>query len=67
MQRVEYQADGPLTQLARDAIGLADVSGLAQRADEEKADYPSIRVRPDYIRQQDVATTQDVDDAKALT
>ena len=60
MQRVEYQADGPLTQLARDVLGLGDVSGLAQRADEEKADYPSIRVRPDYIKPQDVSTTQDV-------
>jgi hypothetical protein len=36
------------------------VSGLAQRADEEKVDYPSIRVRPEYIKPQDVATTQDV-------
>ena len=27
MQRVEYQVDGPLTQLARDALGLGDVSG----------------------------------------
>ena len=60
MQRVEYQADGPLTELARTVLGLGDVSGLAQRADEEKADYPSIRVRPEYIKQQDVATTQDV-------
>jgi 4-hydroxyphenylacetate 3-monooxygenase len=60
MQRVEYQADGPLTQLARDVLGLGDVSGLAQRADEEKADYPSIRLRPDYIKPQDVSTTQDV-------
>jgi aromatic ring hydroxylase len=60
MQRVEYQADGPLTQLARDVLGLGDVSGLAQRADEEKVDYPSIRVRPEYIKPQDVATTQDV-------
>jgi 4-nitrophenol 2-monooxygenase / 4-nitrocatechol 4-monooxygenase, oxygenase component len=60
MQRVEYQADGPLTQLARDVLGLSDVSGLAQRADEEKADYPSIRARPEYIKPQDVSTTQDV-------
>jgi 4-hydroxyphenylacetate 3-monooxygenase len=60
MQRVEYQADGPLTELARNVLGLRDVSGLAQRADEEKADYPSIRVRPEYIKKQDVATTQDV-------
>jgi aromatic ring hydroxylase len=60
MQRVEYQADGPLTELARTVLGLKDVGGLAQRADEEKADYPSIRVRPEYIKQQDVATTQDV-------
>ncbi|HEX6458515.1 MAG TPA: 4-hydroxyphenylacetate 3-hydroxylase N-terminal domain-containing protein [Thermoleophilaceae bacterium] len=67
MQRVEYQADGPLTELARQVCGLEDVSGLAERANEEKADYPSIRVRPDYIKQQDVATTQDVEAAKALT
>jgi 4-hydroxyphenylacetate 3-monooxygenase len=60
MQRVEYQADGPLTELARTVLGLKDVSGLEQRADEENADYPSIRVRPAYIKQQDVATTQDV-------
>jgi 4-hydroxyphenylacetate 3-monooxygenase len=57
MQRVEYQADGPLTELARMACGIEDASGLAQRADEEKADYPSIRVRPDYIKAQDVETT----------
>jgi 4-hydroxyphenylacetate 3-monooxygenase len=55
MQRVEYQADGPLTELARAVCGLEDVSGLAQRADEEKSDYPSIRVRPDYVAKQDVA------------
>ena len=40
MQRVEYQADGPLTQLARDVLGLGDVSGLAQRANEEKSGLP---------------------------
>jgi 4-hydroxyphenylacetate 3-monooxygenase len=67
MQRVEYQADGPLTQLARDVLGLGDVSGLAQRANEEKADYPSIRVRPEYIKKQDVATTQDVGAASPLS
>jgi hypothetical protein len=59
MQRVEYQADGPLTQLARDVLGLADVSGLAERMDEEKADYPSIRRRPEYIKEQDVAMSTD--------
>jgi 4-hydroxyphenylacetate 3-monooxygenase len=53
MQRVEYQADGPLTKLARDAIGLGDMTELAVRQDEEQKDYPSIRVRPDYIKAQD--------------
>jgi 4-nitrophenol 2-monooxygenase / 4-nitrocatechol 4-monooxygenase, oxygenase component len=57
MQRVEYQVDGPFTQLARDAVGLADVSRLAERMDEEKTDYPSIRFRPDYIARQDVEKT----------
>ena len=64
MQRVEYQVDGPLTELARAVCGLDDVSGLAQRADEEKADYPSIRVRPEYVAKQDVATTADVEAAR---
>ena len=54
MQRVEYQADGPLTELAREVVGLGDVSQLSERMDEEKADYPSIRVQPDYVRKQDV-------------
>jgi hypothetical protein len=49
---------------ARDALDLDDVSGLAKRADEEKEDYPSIRVRPEYIRQPDVATAQDVEIAR---
>jgi 4-hydroxyphenylacetate 3-monooxygenase len=57
MQRVEYQADGPLTELAREICGLGDVSALAQRLDEEKVDYPSIRVRPDYVAAQDVQDT----------
>jgi hypothetical protein len=35
-------------------------------ADEQKADYPSIRVRPDYIKRQDVATTQDVKELEPL-
>jgi hypothetical protein len=61
MQRVEYAADGPLTELAQQACGLGDLSGLAQRADDEKADYPSIRVRPDYVKRQDVSTTQDTE------
>jgi len=51
---VEYQADGPLAELAREICGLGDVSDLAARLDEEKADYPSIRVRPDYVSAQDV-------------
>ena len=54
MQRVEYQADGPLAELAREICGLGDVGDLALRLDEEKADYPSIRVRPDYVKAQDV-------------
>jgi 4-hydroxyphenylacetate 3-monooxygenase len=54
MQRVEYQADGPLTELAREVVGLGDVSALSERMNEEKADYPSIRVRPDYVSAQDV-------------
>ena len=54
MQRVEYQADGPLTQLARDAIGLGDMTELATRQGEEQKDYPSIRARPEYIKAQDV-------------
>jgi hypothetical protein len=38
---------------------LADVSGLAERMDEEKADYPSIRGRPEYVKEQDVAMSTD--------
>jgi 4-nitrophenol 2-monooxygenase / 4-nitrocatechol 4-monooxygenase, oxygenase component len=57
MQRVEYQADGPITQLARDMCGLGDVSRLAERMDEERTDYPSIRYRPQYVALQDVERT----------
>jgi 4-hydroxyphenylacetate 3-monooxygenase len=57
MQRVEYQADGPLTALARDAVGLGDVSALAERQGEEQAEYPSIRHRPQYAALQDVEKT----------
>jgi aromatic ring hydroxylase len=57
MQRVEYQVDGPFTQLAREAVGLGDVSQLAARLDEERADYPSIRYRPTYVALQDVEKT----------
>ena len=42
------------TELAREVLGLGDVSALSQRMDDEKADYPSARVRPDYVRAQDV-------------
>jgi hypothetical protein len=59
MQRVEYQVDGPFTALAREAVGLGDVSKLAERMDEEKADYPSIRYRPTYVALQDVEKTQE--------
>ena len=59
MQRVEYQVDGPLTELVREAVGLGDVSELAQRQNEEQKDYPSIHFRPDYIKPQDVETTAD--------
>jgi hypothetical protein len=59
MQRVEYQVDGPFTQLARDAVGLGDVSQLASRMAEEKVDYPSIRHRPTYVALQDVEKTAD--------
>jgi aromatic ring hydroxylase len=54
MQRVEYQADGPLTQLAREVVGIGDASELAQRQGEEKKDYPPVRVQPEYVRKQDV-------------
>jgi 4-hydroxyphenylacetate 3-monooxygenase len=57
MQRVEYQVDGPLTQLARDAVGLGDVSQLAQRMNEESVDYPSIHHRPSYVALQDAERT----------
>ena len=33
-------------------------------ANEEKADYPSIRVRPEYVKQQD-GSTQDVEEVQA--
>jgi hypothetical protein len=43
------------------------VSALAQCADEERADYPSVRASPEYIKQQHVATTQDVEAVEALS
>ena len=40
-----------------DAVGLGDVSALAERMGEEQADYPSIRYRPGYVALQDVERT----------
>jgi hypothetical protein len=45
--------------LAREAVGLGDVSQLARRMDEEKVDYPSIRFRPTYDAMQDVEKTEE--------
>ena len=57
MQRVEYQVDGPLTQLARDVLGFGDAEELARRAEEAEqanADYANVRYQPEYAREQDV-------------
>ena len=58
MQRTEYQIDGPADRAGSRRPGLRRRGGArAARKEEEKADYPSIRVRPDYVAKQDVATT----------
>jgi 4-hydroxyphenylacetate 3-monooxygenase len=56
MQRTEYQVDGPLTELARDVLGLGDTEELARRAEEaEKAShYANVRYQPEYAVGQDV-------------
>jgi hypothetical protein len=38
MQRMEYQVDGSLTQLARDVLGFGDAEELARRAEEAQRD-----------------------------
>ncbi|TDL75848.1 4-hydroxyphenylacetate 3-hydroxylase [Rhodococcus qingshengii] len=55
MQRTEYQVDGPITELAREILGLGDFSDIAKRAAEEeaKSNYSPIRYQPDYARDQD--------------
>jgi hypothetical protein len=56
MQRMEYQVDGPLTQLARDVLGFGDAEELARRAEEAQRDaaYGNVRYQPEYAREQDV-------------
>jgi aromatic ring hydroxylase len=56
MQRMEYQVDGPLTQLARDVLGFGDAEELARRAEEAQRDaaYANVRYQPEYAREQDV-------------
>jgi 4-nitrophenol 2-monooxygenase / 4-nitrocatechol 4-monooxygenase, oxygenase component len=57
MQRMEYQVDGPLTQLARDVLGFGDAEELARRAEEAEqanAAYANVRYQPEYAREQDV-------------
>lgn len=55
MQRTEYQVDGPLTQLARDSLGLGSLSEIAERAAEaeSRSHYASVRYQPEYARAQD--------------
>jgi aromatic ring hydroxylase len=55
MQRTEYQVDGPLTQLARDTLGLGSLAEIAERAAEaeSRSHYASVRYQPEYARAQD--------------
>jgi 4-hydroxyphenylacetate 3-monooxygenase len=57
MQRTEYQLDGPLTELAREVVGLGSLEEIAARAEEaEKAShYAPVRHQPDYAKAQDQA------------
>jgi aromatic ring hydroxylase len=56
MQRTEYQVDGPLTELAREVVGLGDTEELAKRAEEaeRRSHYASARYQPEYARAQDI-------------
>jgi aromatic ring hydroxylase len=56
MQRTEYQVDGPLTQLARDVLGLGSLDEVASRAAEaeQRSHYASVRHQPEYARAQDI-------------
>jgi 4-hydroxyphenylacetate 3-monooxygenase len=63
MQRTEYQIDGPLTELARDILGIGSVAEIAERAAEadRTSNYASAAHQPDYARAQDQRTQhQDV-------
>ncbi len=56
MQRTEYQVDGPLTELAREVVGLGDTEEMAKRAEEaeRKSHYASARYQPGYAQAQDI-------------
>lgn len=56
MQRTEYQVDGPLTELAREVVGLGDMDEIAKRAEEaeQRSHYTAARYQPEYAQEQDV-------------
>jgi aromatic ring hydroxylase len=58
MQRTEYQIDGPLTELARDILGIGSVAEIAERAAEadRASNYAAAAYQPDYARAQDQRT-----------
>ena len=57
MQRTDYAVDGPLTELARDIIGLGSMEEIALRAKEaeEKSNYASVKYQPEFAQRQDQA------------
>ena len=57
MQRTDYAVDGPLTELARDIIGLGSMEEIALRAKEaeEKSNYTSVKYQPEFAQRQDHA------------
>lgn len=57
MQRTEYQVDGPLTELARNVVGIGSLDEVAKRAEEadKLSNYASVRHQPEYAKAQDQA------------
>jgi 4-hydroxyphenylacetate 3-monooxygenase len=55
MQRTEYQIDGPLTELAREVLGMGSLADIAARAEEaeKSSHYASVRYQPEFARAQD--------------
>jgi aromatic ring hydroxylase len=60
--RLDYSIDGPLTALARKAVGLGDLTGMGdtrRAAAAAHSPYPTYEQRPDYVISQDSLSLDD--------